>query len=41
LAKDTQTWTIRFAPPLTIDERDLQRGVDTIVDVIAGGRASR
>jgi ornithine--oxo-acid transaminase len=38
LAKDTHTWTIRFAPPLTIEEPDLQRGIDAIVDVL-GDRA--
>jgi ornithine--oxo-acid transaminase len=36
LAKDTHTWTIRFAPPLTITEPDLQRGLDIVVDVLAG-----
>jgi ornithine--oxo-acid transaminase len=39
LAKDTHTWTIRFAPPLTISEPDLQRGVDAIVDVLARDRS--
>jgi ornithine--oxo-acid transaminase len=36
LAKDTHTWTIRFAPPLTITQPDLQRGLDIVVDVLTG-----
>jgi ornithine--oxo-acid transaminase len=35
LAKDTHTWTIRFAPPLVIEEPDLDRALATIADVIA------
>jgi ornithine--oxo-acid transaminase len=35
LAKDTHTYTIRFAPPLVVSEPDLQHALDTIIDVIA------
>ncbi len=35
LAKDTHTWTIRFAPPLVISEADLDRALATIVDVLS------
>lgn len=35
LAKDTHTWTIRFAPPLTISEADLDHALTTIVDVLS------
>ena len=34
LAKDTHTWTIRFAPPLTISEPDLDQALATIIDVV-------
>jgi ornithine--oxo-acid transaminase len=34
LAKDTHTWTIRFAPPLTISEPDLAHALATITDVL-------
>jgi len=34
LAKDTHTTTVRFAPPLTIDEDDLWHAVDTIINVV-------
>jgi ornithine--oxo-acid transaminase len=33
LAKDTHTWTIRFAPPLVVDEADLDRALETIIAV--------
>jgi ornithine--oxo-acid transaminase len=36
LAKDTHTWTIRFAPPLVIEPEDLDTAVDTIIDVVGG-----
>ena len=35
LAKDTHTWTIRFAPPLVIDEQDLDDALSTISDVLS------
>jgi len=35
LAKDTHTYTIRFAPPLVVSEPDLQHALDTIIDVIS------
>jgi len=35
LAKDTHTYTIRFAPPLVVTEPDLQHALDTIIDVIS------
>jgi ornithine--oxo-acid transaminase len=35
LAKDTHESTVRLAPPLVIDESDLDRATDTIVRVIA------
>jgi ornithine--oxo-acid transaminase len=35
LAKDTHTWTIRFAPPLTISEPDLDQALATIIDVVS------
>jgi ornithine--oxo-acid transaminase len=38
LAKDTHTWTIRFAPPLTISEPDLDVALATIVDVVIGAQ---
>jgi len=38
LAKDTHTWTIRFAPPLTISEADLDVALATIVDVVRGAQ---
>ncbi len=34
LAKDTHTWTIRFAPALVIDEQDLDDALSTITDVL-------
>jgi ornithine--oxo-acid transaminase len=34
LAKDTHTWTIRFAPPLVVEEDDLDHALDTIIDVL-------
>lgn len=37
LAKDTHTWTIRFAPPLTISEEDLDGALATIIDVVSSG----
>jgi ornithine--oxo-acid transaminase len=35
LAKDTHTWTIRFAPPLVVTEADLDHALATIIDVLA------
>jgi ornithine--oxo-acid transaminase len=35
LAKDTHTWTIRFAPPLTVSEADLDHALASITDVLA------
>jgi ornithine--oxo-acid transaminase len=35
LAKDTHTWTIRFAPPLVVDEADLDVALATIVEVLS------
>jgi ornithine--oxo-acid transaminase len=35
LAKDTHTWTIRFAPPLVVTEPDLDSALATIVDVLS------
>ena len=35
LAKDTHTWTIRFAPPLTVDEGDLDAALATIIEVLS------
>jgi len=35
LAKDTHTWTIRFAPPLVVSESDLDHALETIVDVLS------
>ena len=34
LAKDTHTWTIRFAPPLVVEESDLDHALATIIDVL-------
>ena len=34
LAKDTHTWSIRFAPPLVVSEADLDHALATIVDVL-------
>jgi len=34
LAKDTHTWTIRFAPPLIVDEQDLDDALETIAEVL-------
>lgn len=36
LAKDTHTWTIRFAPPLMVSEEDLDAALATIIDVLRG-----
>lgn len=38
LAKDTQSKTIRFAPPLVIDEADLDLLIATFADVLAARR---
>ncbi len=35
LAKDTHTWTIRFAPPLVVEESDLDHALETIIEVIS------
>jgi ornithine--oxo-acid transaminase len=35
LAKDTHTYTIRFAPPLVVSEPDLQHALDTIIEVVS------
>jgi ornithine--oxo-acid transaminase len=35
LAKDTHTWTIRFAPPLVVAEDDLDAALATIVEVLS------
>ena len=35
LAKDTHTWTIRFAPPLVVEEADLDAALTTIIEVLA------
>lgn len=35
LAKDTHTWTIRFAPPLVVGEADLDAALTTIIEVLA------
>jgi ornithine--oxo-acid transaminase len=34
LAKDTHTWTIRFAPPLVVEEADLDAALATIIAVL-------
>ena len=34
LAKDTHTWTIRFAPPLVVEEADLDAALDTIIEIL-------
>ena len=34
LAKDTHTWTIRFAPPLVVSEADLDAALATIMSVL-------
>ena len=34
LAKDTHTWTIRFAPPLVVSEEDLDAALATIIAVL-------
>jgi ornithine--oxo-acid transaminase len=34
LAKDTHTWTIRFAPPLVISDADLDQALVTIINVL-------
>ena len=34
LAKDTHTWTIRFAPPLVVSEADLDAALATIIAVL-------
>ena len=38
LAKDTHTWTIRFAPPLVVEEVDLDAALDTIIEVLGEQR---
>jgi len=35
LAKDTHTWTIRFAPPLVVTEEDLDHALSTIIEVLS------
>ena len=35
LAKDTHTWTIRFAPPLVIESADLDAAVDATIEVLS------
>jgi ornithine--oxo-acid transaminase len=35
LAKDTHTWTIRFAPPLVVGEADLDAALATIAEVLS------
>jgi ornithine--oxo-acid transaminase len=35
LAKDTHTWTIRFAPPLVIEEPHLDDALGTIIEVLS------
>jgi ornithine--oxo-acid transaminase len=35
LAKDTHTWTIRFAPPLVVEEADLDAALQTIIEVLS------
>jgi ornithine--oxo-acid transaminase len=35
LAKDTHTWTIRFAPPLVVTEDDLNAALTTVVEVLS------
>ena len=35
LAKDTHTWTIRFAPPLVVTEAELDKALATIIDVLS------
>ncbi len=37
LAKDTHTWTVRFAPPLVISEPDLDTAVDAIIETLHAG----
>ncbi len=36
LCKDTHTWTIRFAPPLVVEESDLDQALATIIEVLGG-----
>jgi ornithine--oxo-acid transaminase len=40
LAKDTHTWTIRFAPPLVVEEADLDHALATIIDVLGAADSS-
>jgi ornithine--oxo-acid transaminase len=37
LAKDTHGSTIRLAPPLVIEEADLDWGLDQLAAVVSGG----
>jgi ornithine--oxo-acid transaminase len=37
LCKDTHTWTLRFAPPLTISREDLDWGLDRIEAALTEG----
>jgi ornithine--oxo-acid transaminase len=37
IAKDTQTHTLRIAPPVVIEEDDLMHGVDVVLEGIAAG----
>ncbi len=39
LAKDTHTWTIRFAPPLVVSEADLDAALATIISVLGDSAA--
>ncbi len=39
LAKDTHTWTIRFAPPLVVEEADLDHALTTIIAVLSESAA--
>ena len=34
LAKDTHTWTIRLAPPLMIEQTDLDHAIDQVLAVL-------
>jgi ornithine--oxo-acid transaminase len=34
LAKDTHTWTLRFAPPLVVEEADLDHALAVIIEVL-------
>jgi ornithine--oxo-acid transaminase len=39
LVKDTHGSTVRFAPPLVIEESELDWAIDQLADVLAGNRA--